>query len=63
MTESEKRRERQSQTMNYPPIGFPKPGDKKIDDAEKAEDVEDRQDEDASEPVEAAEPEGAKEVA
>ncbi len=61
--ESEKLRERQSRTMNYPPIGFRKPGDKKTDDAEKAEDAEDGQDEEASEAVEAVEPEGAKEVA
>jgi hypothetical protein len=42
--ELEKRRERQNGTMSYSLIGFPKPGDKKTDDAERAEDVEDGQD-------------------
>jgi hypothetical protein len=60
--ESEKRKALESLTMNYPPIGFRKPVDKKAD-AEKAEDEEDRQDEEASEAVDVVDPEGAKEVA
>jgi hypothetical protein len=52
----EAERERQSRTMNYSLVGFPKTGDKK------AEDFGDEPDEEASEAVEAVEPEDAKEV-
>ena len=55
--ESEKRRERESHTRNYPMIGFRKPEDKKAGDAEKADDGE------SSEPAKADDPEDAKEIA
>jgi hypothetical protein len=56
VTESEKQRERESKSRNYPLIGFPRPGEKKAEDAETAEDDE------SSETVQATEPEGAKET-
>ena len=55
--ESEKRRERESHTRNYPLIGFSKPDDKKAEDAEKAVDGE------SSEPAKTDDPEDAKEIA
>ena len=51
--ESEERRQRESQTKNFPLIGFRKPEDKKAGDAEKADDGE------SSEPAEASDPESA----
>jgi hypothetical protein len=54
--DSEKQRERESASRNYQPIGYPRPGEKKPEDAETAE-------ENASpETVQAVEPEGAKET-
>src|SRR5713226_855504 len=54
--ESEKQRERESASRNYPLIGFRRPGDKKAEDAETAED------DASSETVQATEPEDAKET-
>jgi hypothetical protein len=54
--ESEKQRERESSSRNYQPIGYPRPGEKKAEDAETAED------DASSETVQATEPEGAKET-
>jgi hypothetical protein len=48
--ESEERRERESQSRNYPLIGYRKPGEKKAEDDA------------SSETVQATEPEGAKET-
>jgi hypothetical protein len=55
--ESEKQRERESHTRNFPLIGFRKPEDKKAEDAEKADDGE------SSEPARSDDPEDAKENA
>ena len=54
--ESEEQRKREIPSINYPLISYPRPGEKKAEDAETAED-------DASpEPVQATEPEDAKEA-
>jgi hypothetical protein len=54
--DSEKQRERESSSRNYRLIGYPRPGEKKPEDAETAEENA------SSEPVQATEPEGAKET-
>ena len=56
MRESEEQRQRESQSRNYPLIGYRRPGEKKAEDAGTTED------DASSETVQAAEPEGAKET-
>jgi len=54
--ESEEQRKREIPSINYPLITYPRPGQKKAEDAETAED------DASSEPVQAGEPEDAKET-
>jgi len=54
--ESEEQRKREIPSINYPLISYPRPGEKKAEDAETAED------DASSEPVQATEPEDAKET-
>jgi hypothetical protein len=54
--ESEEQRKRESSSRNYPLISYPRPGEKKAEDAETAEG------DASSETGQAAEPEGAKET-
>ena len=54
--ESEEQRKREIPSINYPLISYPRPGEKKAEDAETAED------DASSETVEATEPEDAKET-
>ncbi len=54
--ESEEQRKREVPSINYPLISYPRPGEKKAEDAETAED------DASSEPVQATEPEDAKET-
>ena len=57
VVESQEQRERQSLSRNYPTIVFPKPVERKAEDADKAQDGE------SAEATAADDPEGAKEVA
>jgi len=54
--ESEEQRKREIPSINYPLMSYPRPGEKKAEDAETAED------DASSEPVQATEPEDAKET-
>ena len=54
--ESEEQRKREIPSIKYPLISYPRPGEKKAEDAETAED------DASSEPVQATEPEDAKET-